>query len=117
MNLGRVQQRCADALRHCQSLDADKGRVIVGSHRVLGRGVAETRAGLGGTYAALSAWALLSRRPAAHTAVGVMWLGAAAARIGALLVDDPQPNGTYWAYLAAELGFGSLAIVSAMRAV
>ena len=46
-----------------------------------------------------------------------MWLGAAAARIGALLVDDPQPDGTYWAYLAAELGFGSLAVVSAIRAV
>jgi hypothetical protein len=80
-----------------------------------GRGVAETRAGLGGTYAALGAWALVSRRPAAHTAVGVMWMGAAAARLGALLVDDPQPDGTYWAYLAAELGFGSVAILSAMR--
>jgi hypothetical protein len=80
-----------------------------------GRGIAETRAGLGGTYAALGAWALLSRSPAAHTAVGVMWLGAAAARIGALVVDDPQPDASYWAYLLAELGFGSLAIVSAMR--
>ena len=80
-----------------------------------GRAVAETRAGLGGTYAALGAWALLSRRPAAHTAVGVLWLGAAAARIGALLVDDPRADGTYWAYLAAELGFGSAAVISAMR--
>jgi hypothetical protein len=80
-----------------------------------GRATAETRAGLGGTYAALGAWALLSRRPAAHTAVGVVWLGAAAARIGALLIDDPHPDGAYWAYLAAELGFGSAAILSAMR--
>lgn len=77
-----------------------------------GRGVAETRAGLGGTYAALGAWALCSRRPAAQTAVGVMWLGAAAARIAALLLDDPEPDSTYWAYLAAELGFGTLAVVS-----
>ena len=44
-----------------------------------GRGVAETRAGLGGTYAALGGWALVSR--AAHVAVGVTWLGAAAARL------------------------------------
>ncbi len=80
-----------------------------------GRGVAETRAGLGGTYAALGAWALLSRRPAAHTAVGVMWLGAAAARLAALVVDDPEPDATYWAYLAAELGFGAAAVVAGMR--
>ena len=80
-----------------------------------GRGIAETRAGLGGTYAALGAWAMLSRRPAAHTAVGVMWLGAAAARIGALLVDDPEPDATYWAYLVAEVGFGLTAVFSGAR--
>jgi hypothetical protein len=44
-----------------------------------------------------------------------MWLGAATARLGALLVDDPEPDGTYWAYLAAELGFGAAALVSGMR--
>ena len=38
------------------------------------RGIAETRAGLGGTYAALGGWALVSRDPAAQTAVGVTWL-------------------------------------------
>jgi hypothetical protein len=80
-----------------------------------GRGVAETRAGLGGTYAALGAWALLSRRPAAHTAVGVMWLGAAAVRLAALVLDDPEPDATYWAYLAAELGFGAVAVVAGLR--
>ena len=80
-----------------------------------GRAKAETRAGLGGTYAALGAWALVSRRPAARTAVGVVWLGAAAARIGALFVDDPDPDGTYWVYLAIELGLGSAAIISAIR--
>ena len=78
-----------------------------------GRGIAETRAGLGGTYAALGAWALLSRRPAAQTAVGVMWLGAASARLVALLVDGARRP--YWSYLIAELGFGSLAILSASR--
>ena len=80
-----------------------------------GRGIAETRAGLGGTYAELGAWALLSPRPAAHTAVGVMWLGAAAARLSALGVDDPEPDASYWAYLAAELGFGAAAVISGMR--
>ena len=34
------------------------------------RGIAEVRAGLGGTYAALGAWALVSRRRAAGVAVG-----------------------------------------------
>jgi hypothetical protein len=45
-----------------------------------GRGVTETRAGLGGTYAALGGWALVSSEPAADVAVGMTWLGAAAVR-------------------------------------
>lgn len=81
-----------------------------------GRGLAETRAGLGGTYAALGTWALVSHHPAAHTAVGVTWLGAAAARLIALRTDDPEPDATYWAYLAAELVFGVAAVVSGTRA-
>jgi Domain of unknown function (DUF4345) len=115
MNLGRV----SSAALMLSGLAGVVTPAKVGSALDLtassGRGIAETRAGLGGTYAALGAWALFSRSPAADTAVGVMWLGAAAARIGALLVDDPQPDSSYWAYLAAELGFGSLALVSAVR--
>jgi hypothetical protein len=80
-----------------------------------GRAVAETRAGLGGTYAALGGWALVSRHPAAHAAVGVTWLGAAAARIGSLVVDHPETDRAFWMYLAAELGFGSAAVASAIR--
>jgi hypothetical protein len=80
-----------------------------------GRAIAETRAGLGGTYAALGGWALLSRRPAAYTAVGVTWLGAAAARVGSLRVDRPRTDATFWLYLAAEVGFGTAAIASAAR--
>jgi hypothetical protein len=80
-----------------------------------GRAVAETRAGLGGTYAALGGWALVSRHPAAHAAVGVTWLGAAAARIGSLVVDRPRTDAAFWLYLAAELGLGSAAVASAMR--
>jgi hypothetical protein len=73
------------------------------------RGVAETRAGLGGTYAALGGWALVSRNPAAQRAVGVTWIGAAGARLGSLLLDRPRTDWTFWAYLVAEIGFGAMA--------
>jgi len=77
-----------------------------------GRGMAETRAGLGGTYAALGGWALLSRNPAARTAVGVTWLGAAGARLASLILDQPETDRSFWAYLAAEIGFGIGALVT-----
>jgi hypothetical protein len=77
------------------------------------RGVAETRAGLGGTYAALGAWALVSRAPTAQRAVGVTWLGAAAARVASLALDRPRTDWTFWAYLVAEIGFGATALVAA----
>jgi hypothetical protein len=80
-----------------------------------GRGVAETRAGLGGTYAALGGWALASSEPGAQTAVGVTWLGAAAARVASLAVDRPRTDWTFWAYLAAEVGLGASALASAAR--
>jgi hypothetical protein len=75
------------------------------------RGIAETRAGLGGTFVGLGLWALNRRSPDAYTAVGVTWLGAAAFRSAALAVDRPETDWTYWAYLALELtlGFGALA--------
>jgi hypothetical protein len=80
------------------------------------RGVAETRAGLGGTYAALGGWALFSRDPTAQAAVGVTWLGAAAVRLASLAIDRPQTDWAFWAYLAAEIGFGTTALVSAAAA-
>jgi hypothetical protein len=80
------------------------------------RGLAETRAGLGGTYAALGGWALFSRDPAAQAAVGVTWLGAAAVRLASLAVDRPQTDWAFWAYLAAEIGFGATALASPTRA-
>ena len=76
------------------------------------RGIAETRAGLGGTYAALGCWALVSRDRAAQTAVGVTWLGAAAVRLGSLVVDRPRTDFAFWAYLAAEIGFGATALAA-----
>jgi hypothetical protein len=77
------------------------------------RGVAEIRAGLGGTYAALGSWALVSADPAAETAVGITWLGAAAVRIASLVLDRPRTDWTYWAYLGAEVGFGATALALA----
>ncbi|MDT3445102.1 MULTISPECIES: DUF4345 family protein [unclassified Pseudofrankia] len=77
-----------------------------------GRGRAETRAGLGGTYAALGGWALVSRAPAARTAVGVTWLGAAAARLVSLKVDRPRTDWIFWLSLAMEVGLGTAALVS-----
>jgi hypothetical protein len=74
--------------------------------------MAETRAGLGGTYAALGAWALLTRNPAVQRAVGVTWLGAAAARIWAVRKDEPRTDWTYWSFLATEIGLGVIALVS-----
>ena len=83
------------------------------------RGIAETRAGLGGTYAALGGWALVSHDPAAQTAVGVTWLGAAAVRIASLALDRPKTDVAFWSYLAAEIGFGTLALAAttSMRSV
>jgi hypothetical protein len=76
------------------------------------RGRAEIRAGLGGTYAALGAWALLDRRAMAHRAVGVAWLGAAAARLASLRVEQPETDSEFWAYLAAELVLGSAGVIA-----
>jgi hypothetical protein len=77
------------------------------------RGIAETRAGLGGTYAALGGWALVSRDPGAQRAVGATWLGAAAVRLASLVVDRPRTDWTFWGYLAAEVGLGAIALASA----
>jgi hypothetical protein len=83
---------------------------------VTARGIAETRAGLGGTYAALGGWALVSRDPTAQAAVGIVWLGAAGARMGSLVLDRPRTDGAFWAYLTAEISFGAAALVGARRA-
>jgi len=79
------------------------------------RGVAETRAGLGGTFAALGLWALARGSPEAHTAVGVTWLGAAALRAFSLLVDQPDTDWTFWAYFLGELTLGVSALAAGAR--
>ena len=79
------------------------------------RGTAEVRAGLGGTYTALGAWALASSDPAAETAVGAVWLGAAGIRLASLAADRPRTPWPFWAYLGAEIVLGTAALASARR--
>ena len=80
------------------------------------RGLAEVRAGLGGTYAALGLWALARGSSEANTAVGVTWLGAASLRAYSLAVDKPDTDWTFWAYLMGEVTLGVGAVVAAARA-
>src|SRR3954462_8777962 len=56
------------------------------------RGLAETRAGIGGTFAALGGWALVRGSSDGYTAVGVTWLGAGVVRLAALRFDRPPPT-------------------------
>jgi hypothetical protein len=78
------------------------------------RGITETRAGLGGTYAALGAWALVSRAPAADAAVGMTWLGAAAVRVATRKIDQPPADASYWIYLGLEVACGTASLASAI---
>lgn len=80
------------------------------------RGMAETRAGLGGTYAALGAWSCFSSSPEAAVAVGVTWWGAAAARLTSLVIDRPRTDGSFWTYLGLEVVLGGMAVTAARRA-
>ncbi|MCW2855411.1 MAG: hypothetical protein JWR52_1026 [Marmoricola sp.] len=84
-------------------------------HPLSARAMTETRAGLGGTYAALGAFALLSGSAGAQRAVGAAWLGAGVVRLAGLRLDRPKTDPAFWAYLAAELGFGSAAMVKARK--
>jgi hypothetical protein len=70
------------------------------------RGVTEIRAGVGGTFAALGAWAARRDSTDAYTAVGVTWLGAAVVRVISMQVDQPETDWTFWAFLAGETTMG-----------
>jgi hypothetical protein len=83
-----------------------RAAAVLGLSPTSSRGIAETRAGLGGTYVALGLWSTLRGSADAYRAVGATWLGAATLRILSLLIDDPDTDWTYWAYLTAELVFG-----------
>ena len=92
------------------ALQPNQAAAALGLSATSGRGIAETRIGLGGTFAGLGAFALLRRRPDAYRAAGATWLGAAVTRVLTLQIDEPDPDWTFWAYLAAEvtLGIGGL---------
>ena len=79
------------------------------------RGIAETRAGLGGTFAGLGLWALLRGTSDAYTAVGMTWLGAAAFRTYSLKADQPETRPSYWAYLTGEVLLGTAGVLARGR--
>lgn len=79
------------------------------------RGVAEARVGLGGTFAGLGLWALARGNSDAYTAVGMTWLGAAAVRAMSLRLDEPETDATFWAFFAAEVGFGLAGLIGRGR--
>lgn len=112
MNLGRLSAAALMASGLVGVLQPDRVGTALSLPPTDGRGRAETRAGLGGTYAALGAWALASRHPVAHRAVGITWLGAAAARLASLRVDEPETDSVFWLSLGMEVGLGSLAVLS-----
>src|SRR5436190_3709556 len=78
------------------------------------RGTTETRAGLGGSYAALGGWVLVSRAPAADAAVGMTWLGAASVRVATRKIDQPPADASFWVYLGLEIACGTASLVSAI---
>jgi|SRR5690348_1254189 hypothetical protein len=97
------------------ALQPQRALEVLGLAAMSNRGVAETRAALGGTFLALGLWALGHGSPDAYTAVGMTWLGAGAFRTSSLAVDDPETDWTYWAYLAAEITLGLSALAAGTR--
>jgi hypothetical protein len=79
------------------------------------RGITETRAGLGGTFAGLGLWALARGTSDAYTAVGMTWLGAAVFRSYSLRADEPETDASYWAYLGAETTLGLAGLLARSR--
>jgi hypothetical protein len=79
------------------------------------RGITETRAGLGGTFAGLGLWALARGTADAYTAVGMTWLGAAVFRTYSLKADEPETKPTFWAYLAGETLLGAAGVLARGR--
>ncbi|MCW2544273.1 MAG: hypothetical protein JWM40_1825 [Frankiales bacterium] len=79
------------------------------------RGITETRAGLGGTFAGLGFWALARGSSDAYTAVGMTWLGAAAFRTYSLRADEPEKDASLWAYLGGEVVLGVAGVLARAR--
>jgi uncharacterized protein DUF4345 len=74
------------------------------------RGRAELRI-VYGALAALGGWAMAVADHDVFVAIGVFWLGAAAVRLLAFVLDRPRAGSTYWAFLALELVLGLLGVL------
>jgi Domain of unknown function (DUF4345) len=67
------------------------------------RAVAEYRIGFGGMLIGICGWIIYSNAPAAITALGFIWLGAAIARVASFFIDQPKPGNFFIAALIFEL--------------
>jgi hypothetical protein len=115
MNLGRVSSLALFASGVAGIVTPEKFLAALDMTATSSRGIAETRVGLGGTYAGLGGYALLSGKPAAQRAVAATWMGAGLVRLGTLRYDRPKTDWTFWTYLAGELGLGTAALVDTLR--
>lgn len=97
------------------ALDPQRAGDVMRMPPMSARGITEMRAGVGGTFAALGAWALLRGTSDAYTAVGVTWLGAAAVRAVSMEVDKPEKDATFWAFLGLETALGVAGLLARGR--
>jgi hypothetical protein len=97
------------------ALDPKRAGEVMRIPPMSARGVTEMRAGVGGTFAALGAWALLRGTTDAYTAVGVTWLGAAVVRTASMKLDDPEKDTTFWLFLAGETVLGVAGLLARGR--
>lgn len=73
------------------------------------RGVAEFRVIHGG-FLGMSVFALIVNDPLVYMLLGIGWLGAAAARLLAIPLDNPPLNATYVVSVVFEAAFGLMMI-------
>lgn len=97
------------------ALDPKRAGAVMRMRPESSRGITEMRAGVGGTFAALGAWALARGTSDAYTAVGVTWLGAAVVRVLSLQADEPETDWTFWAFLTGEATLGLAGLLAGGR--
>jgi hypothetical protein len=97
------------------ALDPARAGAVMRMPPASARGITEMRAGVGGTFAALGAWALLRGTTDAYTAVGVTWLGAAAVRAVSMQIDEPEKDASFYAFLGAETVLGIAGLLARGR--
>jgi Domain of unknown function (DUF4345) len=67
------------------------------------RAIAEYRIGFGGMLIGICAWIIYSNAPAAITALGFIWAGAAVARAASFIIDKPKPSNFFIAAFVFEV--------------